>query len=94
MGQQMDKEAEPPLICSTENSKSGHTQGGRGRETERETQTNKQRDATQEEDVSFLCYLVTVLFTFTPDRAAKRSKRFRSNLLKTGELIDKRLAVV
>lgn len=38
MGQQMGKEAEPPLICSTENPESGHTQrkmeGDRKRNTD------------------------------------------------------------
>lgn len=38
MGQQMGKEAEPPLICSTENPESGHTQK---REEEGEGQKEK-----------------------------------------------------
>lgn len=39
MGQQMGKEAEPPLICSTENLESGHTQRP---EEEGERETEKQ----------------------------------------------------
>lgn len=81
MGQQMGKEAEPPLICSTENTVWPHP--GRKREESRKTQQKRQRDKIQEEDLRLLCYsLTTILFTFTSNRAAKRSKRFMGNLVK------------
>lgn len=81
MGQQMGKEAEPPLICSTENTVWPHP--GRKREESRKTQQKRQRDKIQEEDPRLLCYsLTTILFTFTYNRAAKRSKRFMGNLVK------------
>lgn len=44
MGQQMGKEAEPPLICSMENPESGHTQrpeGGRKRERDKHSKTGR-----------------------------------------------------
>lgn len=92
MGQQMGKEAEPPMICSTENPESGHTQrreeeGSRYTDTGMYSKTGKERDIrklTIRKGAHNLVLIIllhpvtTFLHTVTPYRAA--NKRLRANL--------------
>lgn len=88
MGQQMGKEAEPPLICSTENPESGHTQkreedGGRQKEKYRHWDVQyryEKADNKRGWPQCWYSYFIQSppLFTVTPYRAA--NKRFRVNL--------------
>lgn len=65
MGQQMGKEAEPPLICSTKNPESDHTQSWE--EGGRQTQSKREADCTLV--LIFLLHSVaTILFTFIPNK--------------------------